>query len=462
MKIAYISANREKLPEPVVPLGLLYVIQSTPEKHDKKLLDMCFSRAPMKHLEDFLDDYQPDFIAVGLRNLQNADYSGIHSNLDYYQELIQTIRKKTHVPVVLGGGGFSVAPEQVMKTLKPDFGITGEGEVSFRKLLEVVEKGSKDYATVPSLNYFADGELKSNPVMPAFLDVNEMSFLPRHMVSDQYYKKTGIESIQTKRGCVLKCTYCSYPKIEGRSYRMKEPKLVVDEMFDALEKNPDIKHFFFVDSVFNLPKQYAKKVCRELIERKWKTPWTCYANPIGFDQEGANLLKEAGCEGVEIGSDSGCDDVLKSLKKGFTTKQIFAASKMAREAGVKDCHTFILGTMGETMDHVKRSLDFIVELDPYAAIIMAWMDDNSFFDPELEKQRKILRENTLKMLSDMKDQFPRWIIPPLQVNFDPMKSRYLKLKGYHGPSWQHIKLIPDVIRSDSSLPDIPEFSELSN
>ena len=104
----------------------------------------------------------------------------------------------------------------------------------------------------------------------------------------------------------------------------RDPKAVADEIESLTTTHPETSHFFIVDSVFNLPPEHAKDVCRELIARGNELPWTCYANPIGFDEELAGLMREAACVGMEIGSDSGCNEILAKLKKGFTVDEIRA------------------------------------------------------------------------------------------------------------------------------------------
>ena len=158
-----------------------------------------------------------------------------------------------------------------------------------------------------------------------------------------------------------------------------------------------------VDSVFNLPKSHAKNVYRELIARRWNTPWTCYANPLGFDREMAELAGAAGCAGMEIGSDSGCDEVLKRLRKGFIVNQIRELHELCASTGLRDCHTFILGTRGETLGDVHRTLDFIVDLDPFSAILMIWVE---------------------RLLG---------------ISLDKRLFRRLRRAGLHGSLWQHIR-----------------------
>ena len=107
MKIAFVSGNREKLPDAAIPLGMLYVMASTPESHEKVLVDLCFEPRPEDALRTCLESLQPDLVALGLRNIQNNDYSGIADNVDYYKRLIEVIREVTTAPVVLGGSGFT-------------------------------------------------------------------------------------------------------------------------------------------------------------------------------------------------------------------------------------------------------------------------------------------------------------------------------------------------------------------
>ncbi len=123
MKIAYVSGNRELLPNAVIPIGLLYIMGSTPDHHEKVLVDLCFAEDPYATLRDKLRAIEPDIIAISMRNIQNNDYSGLSDNLAYYADLIENARVACTAPIVLGGSGFSVMPRELMDRLKPDFGI---------------------------------------------------------------------------------------------------------------------------------------------------------------------------------------------------------------------------------------------------------------------------------------------------------------------------------------------------
>jgi tRNA A37 methylthiotransferase MiaB len=265
----------------------------------------------------------------------------------------------------------------------------------------------------------------------------------RSQVDDRYYRESGIDSLQTKRGCPLRCDYCTYPTIEGRVGRVREPARVAAEFERIRGTRSEAQHVFVVDSVFNLPLGHAKSVCRELIAGGAALPWTCYANPLGFDAELAELMARAGCAGMEVGSDSGSDATLGRLRKGFTTKHIRRLHDLAVSAGIPDCHTFILGTPDEDLDEVRRTLEFIVDLDPFSVIIMVWTDDSEALHPELAVQRRHLRDAVLEILDDHKHEFPWWSIPELGVNHDRRLFRLLRRRGLQGPLWQHSRTLID-------------------
>lgn len=438
MRVAFISGNREKLPDAVIPLGILWVAASLPDRHAKIMLDLCFEDSPLEVVRDRLVAFAPEVVAVGMRNIQSADYSGTADTIAYYEQLLAAIRACTAAPIVMGGSGFSVMPGDLMRRLRPDYGIAGEAEKSFPALIEALESGV-GFSAIGNLHRFVDGELVSNPPARGFLDMDTLPFPDRSLVDPRHYAEYGIEGVQTKRGCPLRCEYCTYPIIEGRVGRTRAPSVVVDELESILRDQPALKHVFFVDSVFNLPRAHAKSVCREMIERDVKIPWTCYANPLGFDAELAKLMKAAGCAGMEVGADSGSDRLLDALGKGFTTEQIRSLSRLAKEEGIPDCHTFLLGTPGEDFDDVQRTLEFILDLDPFSAILMAWVDDYEALDPELARERRKLRESVLELLDARKSEFPWWSIPSLGVNYDPALFSILRKRGFHGPLWQHIR-----------------------
>lgn len=438
MRIAFVSGNQERLPDPVIPLGLLYVIAATPDRHEKRLVDLCFENDAESALRTALESFSPDLVAVGMRNLQRADYTGTGDSIAHYAGLLRTIRSVCDAPIVMGGAGFSVVPRELMGRLQPDFGISGEAEAAFPALIDAIELGG-DLGSVPSLHRFERGALVSNPPASRFVDLDSLAEPDRSLVDPRYDLESGIDSLQTSRGCPLRCDYCTYPTIEGRIGRLRSPEKVADEFERIACERARVNHVFIVDSVFNLPTSHAHAVCKALESRSRSLPWTCYANPLGFDASLARAMARAGCAGMEVGSDSGSDTTLERLRKGFTTAQVRRLHEIAAGEGIPDCHTFILGTPHEDLDEVRRTLDFIVDLDPASVILMVWTDDAEAFDPALRAERRRLREAVLELVNAHRSDFPWWSIPELGVNHDAKLFRMLRRRGLRGPLWQHAR-----------------------
>jgi radical SAM superfamily enzyme YgiQ (UPF0313 family) len=155
--------------------------------------------------------------------------------------------------------------------------------------------------------------------------------------------------------------------------------------------------------------------------------------------EFAELAARAGCAGMEIGSDAGSDALLARLKKGFTVDHIYRLHNICVAAGIPDCHSFVVGTIGETIDDVRTTLDLIVDLDPHSAIINIWFDDYEALDPGLAEERRQLRTEIESLLGERRHDFPTWSIPALGINFDETLFKVMRRGGLRGPLWQHLR-----------------------
>src|SRR5690606_10665610 len=181
--------------------------------HETALWDLAFADDPHAALRARLRAERPELVAVGLRNIQRNDYGGIEDNVAAYAALLATIRAETDAPVVLGGAGFSVLPRQLMARLRPDYRAAGEGEEALPALLAALE-GRLPLAAVPGLWRWEEGALAVGPPAARFLALDALAPPDRRALDPGYYRHGGIDSLQTKRGCPLACSYCTYPTIE--------------------------------------------------------------------------------------------------------------------------------------------------------------------------------------------------------------------------------------------------------
>lgn len=82
MDILLISANRERTPYPVFPLGLSYLAGPLAERgHRLKVLDLCFADDPESAVSTALDEFTPNAVVLSIRNIDNVTFPRSRSYL---------------------------------------------------------------------------------------------------------------------------------------------------------------------------------------------------------------------------------------------------------------------------------------------------------------------------------------------------------------------------------------------
>lgn len=364
MKILFISANREKRVMPPMPLGLASIIAQIDEsRHEIRVLDMMFCDEPKAELESVLADFSPDWIAISIRNLDNQTYLHAKYLLPDAKEYMDICRKNSSAKIVLGGPAFTVSPRAVFEYFDPDFGITGEGEIAFRDLVERIETNT-NWSDIPGLLWRTPDGVQMNP--PIYADNLDSLRPPRRELfdNDRYAAAGGFGNIVLKQGCSFKCLYCDSPHTMGRQWRMKSHEKVADEL-EAMHKENGINVAFFTDAIFNFPLEHAKNVCKEIRERNLGMFWVATVSPAYLDREFAELMRNAGCNAVSLGCDSASEKMLKVLHKPFNKKQLRAAAEILEEVGINYIVSLLIGAPGEDRETVEESVAFMEERNPF-------------------------------------------------------------------------------------------------
>ena len=449
MKILLISVNRERMPFPVFPLGLAYIAKAlTEEGHPIDVMDLCFSQEVSVDLKSTLHRFQPDLIGISLRNLDNLTYPTSVSYLKEVEEVIGICRQYSSSRLVIGGSGYSLAPKELLQHLDVDFGIVGEGEELFLQLVRSLEKGD-------SLSPSPYLLIKEKPIPPLIegarvfpLQSPDRSLFETH----RYLEEGGMGNIQTKRGCPFSCIYCTYPLLEGEKVRLRKTEEVVDEIQHLVDEEVD--YIYFVDDIFNYPPSFAEALCREMVRRKVDVKWSAFVNPAFLNETLLQWMKEAGCVGIEFGTDSGSPRMLENYKKFFTQKDIIQSSEICSKLMIHHCHYLLFGGPGEDEETIEESFHLMDQLDPTAVIAMLGIriypgteleqisvsqgvihpDSNPIYpyfyiSPKLGgRLSEIIQEKALAR--------KRWIVPGLEINITQNLIEQIRRFRIRGPLWE--------------------------
>jgi radical SAM superfamily enzyme YgiQ (UPF0313 family) len=312
-KILLVSANQLSVPYPVYPLGISYLktyLQNKLPHLEIAVFD--FIDKDYNDFNAFLDEFQPDYTGISLRNIDDVNIYKKESYIHHYKSIIENARKFSKSKIIIGGAGFSIFPETLFSKLDPDFGIYGEGEEQFYKLLTALENNS-DFSNIENLLYKKNESIIFNKKNQSIKKL-ELQF--EQELTDYYWHHSGMLNIQTKRGCPYNCIYCTYPLIEGHNVRTLSADSIVETLYD-LSENKKIDYVFFTDSIFNINNDYNTELAEKIIKKKIKIHWGAYFNFCNFDEKIISLFQRAGLKHIEFGTESLSDTMLKNYNKPF-------------------------------------------------------------------------------------------------------------------------------------------------
>jgi pyruvate-formate lyase-activating enzyme len=207
--------------------------------------------------------------------------------------------------------------------------------------------------------------------------IEDMDILP-FPDKDLYYEEMPYlnhgYTTMTGRGCPYRCTFCDNNtsaklykaeiKKTQKWTRRHSPEYVVSEILWAKERY-GIKHVRFNDEDFSYDKSWLREFC-PLYKDRVGIPYFAWVYPNTIDEEMAKLLAESGCDAVEMGIQSGAENLRKEvLNRKTKDEQILIALKALRDAGIRTTVDVIIGLPTETKADLDATVRLLAEGNPW-------------------------------------------------------------------------------------------------
>jgi anaerobic magnesium-protoporphyrin IX monomethyl ester cyclase len=343
------------------PLGILHIASYLRENnHDPFVLDLESLKWNFDKLLAYTSSLTPDLIGITSMtiNFMNAQKVASLMKANFQS-----------VPVIIGGTHITAAPMETMsKYPEFDYGVYGEGEITF---LEMVEKIKiKDPVTnVKGLIWRnEEDQIIINEPRPYIENLDMLpfpawdlleNFPARYPLSILESKRLPAASIMTSRGCPFHCTFCDN-KLFGTKVRHFSSEYTIN-MINHLIDNHGIKDLMILDDNFILNRDKLFEICDSMINNKLDLTWYCMGHANTMTEDRLGKIKEAGCWFIELGIESGNDEMLKKIRKSTTKKEIIQAVSLAKKAGLKTKGNFIFGFPGETLKTLEETTRFAID-----------------------------------------------------------------------------------------------------
>ncbi|MBI4650890.1 B12-binding domain-containing radical SAM protein [Candidatus Desantisbacteria bacterium] len=276
-------------------------------------------------------------------------FSCFKSNFKTTIEVIKMLKfRKNSIKIILGGPEIArqyfKSGKRISNEIKEiaDFIVVGEGEKSVYDYVEErIEKGT--------VRVFSQLENLDNIPYPEFTETNLNN-----------YQKTSAIPLLFTRGCIRKCGFCS-EKLLFKGFRSRSVVSVINEIKYHRE-NKDIKYFIFFDSMLNADVNKLEELCDEIINNFGSINWEAQiAVRNDMDINLFKKMKKSGCYNLFIGLESGSENTLKRMNKGFTAFDAENFFKKLIDADLFFGISIIVGYPGETEEDFWDSLNFVIQ-----------------------------------------------------------------------------------------------------
>ena len=339
---------------PVPPLGLAYLAGILRrEKAEVRILDLLMVRYSPELLRSELREFQPHVVGATCSTV----------NFKAASRILRLCKNFDSGMVTLIGGPHAsfVAADLIGEAPWIDAVVMGEGDQTVVDLVKTLSDGS-DMSQVAGIAFRRNGGAVVNAPRPLIKDLDSLPLPARDLLPISKYRALKVPcTVITSRGCPFGCIFCSAPKMFGRGVRYRNPKLVVDEI-EVIHRELGFREVNIVDDTFTVKESHVQAICQGIRDRKLDITWSVYSRVDTINPRVLNTMREAGCNWVCFGLESGSQKILDTIKKRITIAKSREGIRMATESGLNVLASFILGLPGEDPMTASQTVGLAKEL----------------------------------------------------------------------------------------------------
>ena len=281
-------------------------------------------------------------------------------------EMISTARERG-ARVIVAGSDASDAPDAYLSA-GADAVLSGEGHEALQQLVRRLDAeptldraqlvagvsgiaGASPGPVPPRAA--ARGSHAPQPGLPAWDLVDMERYRQAWRGAHGYFSL----NMAASRGCSFRCAWCAKP-IWGNRYLQREPEAVAAEMIH-LKHNFAPDHIWFADDIFGFRADWVQAFARATGAGGGSVPFTIQSRADLITPAMAVALREAGCQEVWLGAESGSQRVLDAMNKGVQVAEIHTARARLKAQGIRVGFFIQLGYLGEQLEDILATRDLI-------------------------------------------------------------------------------------------------------
>jgi len=352
---------------------------------DVRIADLVLrQKNPRKALLQILDEFRPSV----------AGFSAMSFQYQQALDLMKVVRKQyPAIKIILGGYHATADGDNILSGQDSEFVdciIDGEGELPFRALLKAMKQGH-DFEQVPGIWFRRNGRLiktsREKLLQPE--DIRIPKRTARIFQKGFHILGQPADVIETSRGCVYDCNFCSIRNMYGRSFRKFSVERILTDLEDA--KRSGAKSIFITDDNITLDGKRLLKLCDEITASKLNLTFAVQASVRGFRKTPglAKAMARAGTRIVFLGIENAADSALEFMHK---SNQLESADTIEVVRELKQFGIIVVG--GFIFGHPDDNEQTLIDNFEFAKKLRIDIQLFNILTPHLQTE---LREEMLKL-----------------------------------------------------------------
>ena len=358
-------------------LGLESIAANILDLVEVKIVNAKVRNLKTEAIMSEINDFNPDIVGISC-----CFTIGINFALKIAEE-----SKKQGYLTVLGGWHPSFDYSEVLKHPFVDVIVRGEGEVTFRELIQ-----NENLEEIKGISFKDNGHIIDNQDRPLIKDLNKLPFPARKLRHKESYFQIfqmPIDVVETSRGCPFRCTFCNIHLFYRGTYRTKSINRVIQEL-KIIASQKRGQNILIVDDNFTANMKRVEKICELIIKENIKLDFICQSRTdvIKNNPHVIKKMSKAGFWLFFLGIESFNQKSLEDIHKKLEFRDIVEAIKILQDNDIVTIGSLLVGS---SFDEQEKDTELMIKIVRKLGIdfpiysIMTPLPGTKFRDEVLEK-----------------------------------------------------------------------------
>lgn len=315
----------------------------------------------IEEIGDNIARFQPDIVAT----------TAYTSTIDAALQVLAVAKARCPGVVTALGGVHPTFcyPEILTGNTSVDYVVRGEGELTFRELVQALATGSDALERIAGIAFRQGPQVVVTPDRPFIPNLDDLE--PAWELVDwsdytyHIFPGSRLAVISTSRGCEHDCQFCSQRKFWNLSWRARSVESVTGEI-ELLHNKYGVDVILIADEYPTKDRQRWESILDWLIDHKLgvKILLETRVDDIVRDEDIMDKYRRAGVAHIYVGVEATSQSMLDRFQKGIDTNASKKALDLIKSHGMVTETSFVLGTPEETKESIAQTLELAKVYNP--------------------------------------------------------------------------------------------------